>query len=180
MDYSIIFSMHDYKCDLFLRRGTAHESIVPYQAFKCKDGKYMIGAGNDKQVRRGATARKEEDMYTVSYAYFFSSISPFFSLKSWPWLLECPSSVKTLVFAPTRTALSIARFSSICCRLFLAPRHAWSLMPYLRYAHDWKGERVDIPFSFHFPSLDHRHHHISIRPLLFLSSHTILLSSPTS
>lgn len=32
-------------------RGTAHESIVPYQAFECKDGMYMVGAGNDKQVR---------------------------------------------------------------------------------------------------------------------------------
>ncbi len=31
-------------------RGTAHESIVPYQAFECKDGMYMVGAGNDKQV----------------------------------------------------------------------------------------------------------------------------------
>jgi crotonobetainyl-CoA:carnitine CoA-transferase CaiB-like acyl-CoA transferase len=23
---------------------------VPYQAFQCKDGMYMVGAGNDKQV----------------------------------------------------------------------------------------------------------------------------------
>lgn len=32
-------------------RGSAHESIVPYQAFECADGlMYMVGAGNDKQV----------------------------------------------------------------------------------------------------------------------------------
>ncbi|XP_046569855.1 succinate--hydroxymethylglutarate CoA-transferase-like [Haliotis rubra] len=34
------------------RHGTAHESIVPYQAFKTKDGEYMlVGAGNDKQFQ---------------------------------------------------------------------------------------------------------------------------------
>ncbi|XP_046333411.2 succinate--hydroxymethylglutarate CoA-transferase-like isoform X1 [Haliotis rufescens] len=34
------------------RYGTAHESIVPYQAFKTKDGGYfMVGAGNDKQFQ---------------------------------------------------------------------------------------------------------------------------------
>ena len=32
------------------RRGTAHESIVPYQAFKTSDGEYVtVGAGSDKQ-----------------------------------------------------------------------------------------------------------------------------------
>ncbi|KZT64265.1 CAIB/BAIF family enzyme [Daedalea quercina L-15889] len=31
------------------RHGTAHPSIVPYQAFPCKDGFIMIGAGNDRQ-----------------------------------------------------------------------------------------------------------------------------------
>ncbi|EWM29343.1 caib baif -transferase family protein c7orf10-like isoform 1 [Nannochloropsis gaditana] len=36
--------------------GTAHESIVPYQAFSCKDGKYMVGAGNDKQFEKLANA----------------------------------------------------------------------------------------------------------------------------
>ena len=41
-----------HKILLYHYRGTAHESIVPYQAFKCKDGKYMVGAGNDKQVRQ--------------------------------------------------------------------------------------------------------------------------------
>ena len=31
------------------RRGTAHENVVPYQAFKCADGKYItICAGSDK------------------------------------------------------------------------------------------------------------------------------------
>ena len=34
------------------RRGTAHENIAPYQAFKCKDGEYfVIGTGNDTQYR---------------------------------------------------------------------------------------------------------------------------------
>ncbi|XP_067650591.1 succinate--hydroxymethylglutarate CoA-transferase-like [Haliotis asinina] len=34
------------------RHGTGHESIVPYQAFKTKDGGYMlVGAGNDKQFQ---------------------------------------------------------------------------------------------------------------------------------
>ncbi|XP_032875871.1 succinate--hydroxymethylglutarate CoA-transferase isoform X2 [Amblyraja radiata] len=31
------------------RWGTAHESIVPYQAFKTKDGYLVVGAGNDQQ-----------------------------------------------------------------------------------------------------------------------------------
>ncbi|KAJ8277027.1 hypothetical protein GJAV_G00070640 [Gymnothorax javanicus] len=31
------------------RWGTAHESIVPYQAFKSKDGYLVVAAGNDKQ-----------------------------------------------------------------------------------------------------------------------------------
>ncbi|PSN48104.1 Succinate--hydroxymethylglutarate CoA-transferase [Blattella germanica] len=34
------------------RRGTAHASIVPYQAFKTSDGEYLtIGAGSDQQFR---------------------------------------------------------------------------------------------------------------------------------
>lgn len=39
-----------------IQRGTAHESIVPYQAFECKDGMYMVGAGNDKQFEKLAAA----------------------------------------------------------------------------------------------------------------------------
>lgn len=31
------------------RWGTAHESIVPYQAFKTKDGYFTVGTGSDKQ-----------------------------------------------------------------------------------------------------------------------------------
>ncbi|XP_046293731.1 succinate--hydroxymethylglutarate CoA-transferase isoform X2 [Marmota monax] len=31
------------------RWGTAHGSIVPYQAFKTKDGYFVVGAGNDQQ-----------------------------------------------------------------------------------------------------------------------------------
>jgi crotonobetainyl-CoA:carnitine CoA-transferase CaiB-like acyl-CoA transferase len=35
------------------RRGTAHENIAPYQAFKCKDGEYfVIGTGNDEQFSK--------------------------------------------------------------------------------------------------------------------------------
>lgn len=36
------------------RHGTSHPSIVPYQVFPCGEGGFiMIGAGNDRQVRRG-------------------------------------------------------------------------------------------------------------------------------
>lgn len=31
------------------RHGTAHQSIVPYQAFKTEDSYILVGAGNDKQ-----------------------------------------------------------------------------------------------------------------------------------
>ena len=35
------------------RRGTAHENIAPYQAFKCKDLEYfVIGTGNDQQFMK--------------------------------------------------------------------------------------------------------------------------------
>ncbi|XP_030612305.1 succinyl-CoA:glutarate CoA-transferase isoform X2 [Archocentrus centrarchus] len=34
------------------RWGTAHESIVPYQGFKTKDGHIIVAAGNDKQFVR--------------------------------------------------------------------------------------------------------------------------------
>ena len=33
------------------RLGTAHESVVPYQAFKTKDGYFVFGAANDRQFR---------------------------------------------------------------------------------------------------------------------------------
>jgi succinate---hydroxymethylglutarate CoA-transferase len=33
------------------RWGTAHASIVPYQAFKSKDGRLIVGALNDKQFQ---------------------------------------------------------------------------------------------------------------------------------
>jgi crotonobetainyl-CoA:carnitine CoA-transferase CaiB-like acyl-CoA transferase len=59
--FEAYFDTHSYMCYLCYHRGTAHESIVPYQAFKCKDGKYMVGAGNDKQVSRRERARKESD-----------------------------------------------------------------------------------------------------------------------
>ena len=35
------------------RRGTAHENIAPYQAFKCQDQEYfVIGTGNDQQFKK--------------------------------------------------------------------------------------------------------------------------------
>ncbi|XP_052094956.1 succinate--hydroxymethylglutarate CoA-transferase-like [Mytilus californianus] len=34
------------------RHGTAHQSIVPYQAFKTKDSYIVVGAGNDKQFHK--------------------------------------------------------------------------------------------------------------------------------
>ncbi|KAI1290316.1 Succinate--hydroxymethylglutarate CoA-transferase [Halotydeus destructor] len=35
------------------RRGTAHETVVPYQAFKCKGGKWItIGAGSNKMFEK--------------------------------------------------------------------------------------------------------------------------------
>lgn len=33
------------------RWGTAHESIVPYQSFKTKDGYITVGAGSNKQFK---------------------------------------------------------------------------------------------------------------------------------
>eukprot|EP00127_Corallochytrium_limacisporum_P002211 Clim_evm105s108 gene=Clim_evmTU105s108 len=33
------------------RWGTAHSSVVPYQSFHTKDGRMLIGAGNDRQFR---------------------------------------------------------------------------------------------------------------------------------
>ncbi len=37
-------------------QGTAHRSIVPYQAFACTDGHVLIGAGNDRLFARLASA----------------------------------------------------------------------------------------------------------------------------
>ncbi|KAF4591169.1 hypothetical protein EYR40_009772 [Pleurotus pulmonarius] len=37
------------------RHGTAHPSIVPYQAFPCKDGFLMFGTGNERQFKTLAT-----------------------------------------------------------------------------------------------------------------------------
>lgn len=35
------------------RWGTQHESVVPYQAFKTKDGRYFtVGAANDEQFKK--------------------------------------------------------------------------------------------------------------------------------
>jgi crotonobetainyl-CoA:carnitine CoA-transferase CaiB-like acyl-CoA transferase len=38
-----------------LRRGSAHATVVPYQAFACADGRYItLGTGNDRLFRRFA------------------------------------------------------------------------------------------------------------------------------
>jgi formyl-CoA transferase len=45
------------------RYGSAHPSIVPYQAFKCRDGKYIIVAvGNDRQWIRLCKVLGREDL----------------------------------------------------------------------------------------------------------------------
>ena len=46
---------------------------MPYQAFKCKDGKYMVGAGNDKQVRPVVERRSEERFLIYPPYLYFSS-----------------------------------------------------------------------------------------------------------
>lgn len=44
------------------RLGTAHPSIVPYQAFSCKDGKYIsLAVGNDRQFEELCKALGRED-----------------------------------------------------------------------------------------------------------------------
>eukprot|EP00941_MAST-03F_sp_MAST-3F-sp1_P004641 g4641.t1 len=43
------------------RYGTAHESIVPYQAFSSKDGTIVLGTGNDVQWRKLCDAIGGED-----------------------------------------------------------------------------------------------------------------------
>ncbi|KAF9492048.1 CoA-transferase family III [Pleurotus eryngii] len=42
------------------RHGTAHPSIVPYQAFPCKDGFLMFGTGNERQFKTLATRILEQ------------------------------------------------------------------------------------------------------------------------
>ncbi len=45
------------------RMGSAHPSIVPYQAFKCRDGRYIVtGAFNDDMWRRFCEALGLEDL----------------------------------------------------------------------------------------------------------------------
>lgn len=53
------------------RWGTAHESIVPYQGFKTKDGHVVVAAGNDKQFIKVChvlelTELTEEPQYTTN------------------------------------------------------------------------------------------------------------------
>lgn len=51
------------------RWGTAHESIVPYQAFACADGKYVIvGAGTDGQWRKLARTLGDERLADARFA----------------------------------------------------------------------------------------------------------------
>lgn len=44
------------------RWGTAHESIVPYQAFSSSDGYLTIGAGNDRQFKQLCTRISRPDL----------------------------------------------------------------------------------------------------------------------
>jgi succinate--hydroxymethylglutarate CoA-transferase len=44
------------------RLGTSHESIVPYQAFRTKDGYYVIGGASDSQYHKFCTAINREDL----------------------------------------------------------------------------------------------------------------------
>jgi crotonobetainyl-CoA:carnitine CoA-transferase CaiB-like acyl-CoA transferase len=44
-----------------LRRGSAHATVVPYQAFACADGRYInLGTGNDRLFRRFAEVAQVE------------------------------------------------------------------------------------------------------------------------
>lgn len=45
-----------------IRRGTAHESIVPYQAFTTKDGHLIIGTGSNKQFQTLCKALNIQDI----------------------------------------------------------------------------------------------------------------------
>lgn len=47
-----------------IRRGTAHESIVPYQAFATKDGHLIIGTGSDKQFQALCKVLNIQDIST--------------------------------------------------------------------------------------------------------------------
>ena len=44
------------------RLGSAHPSIVPYQAFKCKDKSLVLGIGNDNQWRNFCRATGQENL----------------------------------------------------------------------------------------------------------------------
>ncbi|KAL8561493.1 hypothetical protein ACOMHN_011175 [Nucella lapillus] len=44
------------------RHGTSHPSIVPYQAFKTRDGYILVGAGNDGQFKMLCKSLQREDM----------------------------------------------------------------------------------------------------------------------
>ena len=47
------------------RHGSAHPSIVPYQAFKCRDGKWIIvAAANNRQFRRLCKALNLNDLHS--------------------------------------------------------------------------------------------------------------------
>lgn len=47
------------------RHGSAHPSIVPYQAFKCRDGKWIIvAAANNRQFRRLCRALNLNDLHS--------------------------------------------------------------------------------------------------------------------
>ncbi|CAI9728530.1 succinate--hydroxymethylglutarate CoA-transferase-like [Octopus vulgaris] len=45
------------------RHGTAHQSIVPYQAFSTSDGYLLVGANNDNQFKALCKVLQAEDLY---------------------------------------------------------------------------------------------------------------------
>ncbi|CAG0913580.1 unnamed protein product [Notodromas monacha] len=47
------------------RRGTAHESVVPYQSFKCRDGMWLtVGAGSDHHFKKFSSVILQPDLGT--------------------------------------------------------------------------------------------------------------------
>ena len=72
--YDSIVSWLTYQASYFFatgkepeKMGSAHPSIVPYQAFKCKDDKYLVLAiGNDQQWKNFCTAIGRERLFEDS------------------------------------------------------------------------------------------------------------------
>jgi succinate--hydroxymethylglutarate CoA-transferase len=50
------------------RMGTQHGAIVPYQSFKTKDGRVVVGAGNDRQFQKFCTALGRLDLICEKFS----------------------------------------------------------------------------------------------------------------